>query len=106
MVIDNFSEFGWTIPLKNKNAQTITNSSEKILLSSKRESRLVESDRGTELSNNNFQNFLNNNNIKLYSGNTSLGAVFSQRFNRTIRDLLKKLVFEKGESSWLMFYQH
>ena len=23
VVIDNFSKFGWTIPLKNKNAQTI-----------------------------------------------------------------------------------
>ena len=27
-VIDNFSNFGWTIPLKNKIAQTIKDSSE------------------------------------------------------------------------------
>ena len=25
VVIDNFSKYGWTVPLKNKNAQTITN---------------------------------------------------------------------------------
>ena len=35
VIIDNFSKFGWTIPLKNKNAQTIKNSFENILISSK-----------------------------------------------------------------------
>ena len=30
LVIDNFSKFGWTVPLKNKNAQTITNSFENL----------------------------------------------------------------------------
>ena len=27
VIIDNFSEFGWTVPLKNKNAQTTKDSS-------------------------------------------------------------------------------
>ena len=36
VVIDNFSKFGWTVPLKNKNAQTIKNSFENISLGSKR----------------------------------------------------------------------
>ena len=35
VVIDNFSKFGWTVALKNKNAQTIKNSFENILISSK-----------------------------------------------------------------------
>ena len=35
-IIDNFSKFGWTVPLKNKNAQTIKDSSENILINSKR----------------------------------------------------------------------
>ena len=48
VVIDNFSKFGWTIPLKNKNAQTIKDSFENILISSKRKPNLVESDRGKE----------------------------------------------------------
>ena len=41
------------------------------------------------------------NNIKSYSTNTSLGAVFSERFNRTIRDLLNRSVFEKGDGNWI-----
>ena len=101
VTIDNFSKFGWTIPLKNKNAQTIKDSFENILINSKRKPNLIESDRGKEFYNNIFQDFLNKNNIKLYSRNSSCGAVFAERFNRTIRDLLKRPVFEKGESNWI-----
>ena len=101
IIIDNFSKFGWTIPLKNKNAQTIKDSFENISKSSKRKPNLIESDRGKEFYNNNFQTFLNKNNIKLYSRNSSFGAVFAERFNRTIRDLLKKIVFENGDGNWI-----
>ena len=54
-----------------------------------------------EFYNNILQDFLNKNNIKLYSRNTSLGAVFAERFNHTIRDLLKKIVFENGDANWI-----
>ena len=101
VTIDNFSKFGWTLPLKNKNAQTIKDSFENILINSKRKPNLIETDRGKEFYNNIFQDFLNKNNIKLYSRNTSLGAVFAERFNRTIRDLLKKIVFEKCDAKWI-----
>ena len=101
VTIDNFSKFGWTIPLKNKKALTIKDSFENILIISKRKPNLIESDRGKEFYNNIFQDFLNKNNFKLYSRNTSLGAVFAERFNRTIRDLLKKPVFEKGDGNWI-----
>ena len=101
VTIDNFSKFGWTVPLKNKNAQTIKDSFENILISSKRKPNLIETDRGKEFYNNIFQDFLNKNNIKLYSRNSSYGAVFAERFNRTIRDLLKKIVFEHGDAKWI-----
>ena len=100
VTIDNFSKFGWTIPLKNKNAQTMKDSFENILISSKRKPNSIESDRGKEFYNNIFQDFLNKNNIKIYSRNTYLGAVFAERFNKTIRDLLKRPVFEKGDGNW------
>ena len=57
-IIDNFSNFGWTIPLKIKKAQTIKDSFENILICSKRKPNLTETDRGKEFYNNNFQNFL------------------------------------------------
>ena len=102
VIIDNFSKFGWTVPLKNKNAQTIKKDSfEKILISSKRKPNLIESDRGKEFYNNIFQEFLNKKNIKLFSRNTYLEAVFVERYNKTIRNLLKKPVFENGDGEWI-----
>ena len=101
VIIDSFSKFGWTVPLKNKNAQTIKDCFESILISSKRKPNLIESDRGKEFYNNTFQDFLNKNNIKIYSRNSSYGAVFAELFNRTIRDLLKKIVFEQGDAKWI-----
>ena len=65
VIIDNFSKYGWTVPLKNKNAQRIKDSFENILLISKRKPNLIESDRGKEFYYNIFQDFLNKNNIKL-----------------------------------------
>ena len=61
----------------------------------------METDRGKEFYNNIFQDFLNKNNIQLYSRNSSYGAVFAERFNRTIRDLLNKVVFDQGDANWI-----
>ena len=59
VVIDNFSKFGWTVPHKNKNSQTIKDSFRNILISSKRKPRLIESDCGKNFCNNISQDFPN-----------------------------------------------
>ena len=48
IVIDNFSNYLWAIPLKNKYSQTITNEFSNILTTSKRKPLKLESDRGSE----------------------------------------------------------
>ena len=102
MVINNFSKFGWTFPSKSRNAQTIKNSFENIPISSKRKPNSTETDRGKEFCNSIYQKFLKyNNNLNHYSRNSSLGVVSAESFNRTIRDLLKRPVFEKGKASWI-----
>ena len=45
-----------------------------------------------------FKASLNKKDIEKYSKNTKKGAVFSERFTRTIRDLLKAPAFKKGFS--------
>ena len=101
VIIDNFSKFGWTVPIKNKSAQTIKDSFENIIVGSKRSPNKLEGDRDSGFYNNIFQDFLNKNNIKLYSRNTSVGALFAERFNRFIRDLLKRIVFEQSDAKWI-----
>ena len=101
VVIDNFSKFGWTIPLKNKFAQSITDAFSQIFKTSTRIPNLLETDDSKEYPNKIFNKRLSKNNIKRYSRYTDKGAVFAERFNRTIRNLLKKPVFEKGKADWL-----
>ena len=101
IIIDNFSKYLWAIPLKNKYSQTITNEFSNILTTSKRKPLKLESDRGSEFYNSIFQNFLKSKNIQHYSRFTDKGPSIAERVIRTIRNLLKKPVFEKGNADWL-----
>ena len=56
VVIDNFSKFGWTAPLK-KNAHTKKVSLETIFISSKRKPNLIATDRGKEFHTSIFSKF-------------------------------------------------
>ena len=91
----------WGIPLKNKYAQTITNEFSNILTKSKRKPIKIESDRGTEFYNSVFQNFLKSKDIQHYSRYTDKGPSIAERVIKTIRNLLKKPVFEKGNADWV-----
>ena len=101
IVIDNFLKYLWAIPPKNKYTQTITNEFSNILTTSKRKPPKLESDRGTEFYNSIFQNFLKSKNIQHFSRYTDKGPSIAERVIRTIRNLLKKPVFEKGKADWL-----
>ena len=101
IIIDNFSKYLWTIPLKNKYSQTITNEFSNILTTSKRKPPKIESDRGKEWYNSIFQNFLKSKKIQHYSRYTDKGPSIAERVIRTLRNLLKKPVFEKGKADWL-----
>ena len=101
IIIDNFSKYLWAILLKNKYSQTITNEFSNILTTSKRKPLKLESDRGTEFYNSIFQNFLKSKSIHHYSRFTDKGPSIAERVIRTIRNLLKKPVFEKGNADWI-----
>ena len=68
---------------------------ENILKSSKKKPRLVESDQGSHFACKVFRDLWNKNSFKKYSRYTSLRAVFADRFNHTVRDLLSKKPFVK-----------
>ena len=101
IITDNFSKYLWAIPFKNKYSQTITTEFSNILTTSKRKLLKIESDRGSEWYNSNFQNFLKAKKIQYYSRFTGKGPSIAERVIRTIRNLLKKPVIEKGRADWL-----
>ena len=101
IISDNFSKNLWAIPLKNKYSQTITNEFSNILTKSKRKPLKIECDKGTEFYNSLFQNFLGTKNIHHYSRYTDKGPSIAERVILTVRNLMKKPVFEKGKADWL-----
>ena len=87
--------------MKNKYSQTITNAFSNTLTKSKRSPLKIESDRGAEFYNSIFRNFWKLKNIQHFSRFTDEGPSIAERVIRTIRNLLKKPVFEKGNADWL-----
>ena len=91
----------WAIPLKNKYSQTITNEFANIFTTSERSPLKIESDRVAELYNSIFRSFSKSKSIQHYSRYTDKRPTIAERVIRTVRNLLKKTVFEKGKADWL-----
>ena len=80
---------------------TLTNFFEKGFLISKGKSFLIETDGCKEFVNKTFNDLLNKNKFERYGRYTSLGDFFAKKFNRTIRDLLEKPVFQPRDGNWV-----
>ena len=101
IIVDNFSNYLWAIPLKNKYSLTITIEFSKILTTSKREPLRIESDRGTEFYSSIFQNFLNSKKRRHCSRYTDKGPSIVEPVIRTVRNLFQiKPVFLAGIVDW------
>ena len=99
VVYGNFSNFGPTILSKNKTSQITKESFEKIFLISTRKQNLIETDDGKNLVGRHFLDFLKKDKNEKYSRYTSLGAVFAERFKRTIKDFSRKPVSLKEDGN-------
>ena len=98
VIIDNFSNYLWAIPPKNKNTQILTDEFSNILTTSKRSALKLESDRGEYYYISSFEKFKN---IHHYSPFTDNGPSIAERVIRIICNLLKKPVFLAGKASWI-----
>ena len=98
--IDIFSKYAWGIPIKNKSSASVLEAFKKIINQGRKPLRIW-SDRGKEFYNKVFMNYLKQHKIELYSTYSDLKAVFVERFNRTLRDLLKVPVFVGLKYNWI-----
>ena len=85
-VIDVFSKFVWSVPLKDKTGKTITNTFQSIVKTSKRKPKKLLVDNGSEFYNNVLKKWLVENEIKLYSTFNEGKAVVIERFNGTLKN--------------------
>ena len=100
-IIDNHTKFAWAIPLKDKSGKSTTTAFKKLIETSKRKPEKVWSDRGKEFYNKTFLDFLKQNEIQIYSTHSDSKAVFVERFNRTLLDLIKEPMYIEGKACWL-----
>ena len=100
-IIDNHTKFAWAIPLKDKSGKSTTTAFKKLIETSKRKPEKVWSDRDKEFYNKTFLDFLKQNEIQIYSTHSDLKAVFVERFNRTLLDLIKEPMYIEGKACWL-----
>ena len=89
-VIAVFSKFVWSFPIKDKTGETITNTFQSIVKTSKRKPKKSWVDNGSEFYNNVFKKWLVENEIEMYSTFNEGKAVVIERFNRTLKNNMYK----------------
>ena len=108
-VIDIFTKYAWAIPLTNKSGLSITNGFITILSKGPQggsESRKPEKlwvERGSEFYNKTYKSLLKKYETKLYSTYSDLKAVFIERFNRTLLNIIKKPMLINGDGNWVIY---
>ena len=100
-IIDNHTKYAWAIPLKDKSGKSTTTAIKSLIEKEKRKPHKIWSDRGKEFYNTTFLHYLKEQNIQIYSTNSDLKAVFVERFNRTLLDLIKEPMYIEGKACWL-----
>jgi len=92
IVIDVFSRYVWTVPLKNKQAETVVSGFQEIFACTDRRCDDLISDNGKEFKNNKLKRFLKSHDINLYhTRNPDTKCSVSERFIRTLRLWLQKV---------------
>ena len=100
-IIDNHTKYAWVIPLKDKSGKSTTAALKGLIEKEKRKPHKIWSDRGKEFYNTTFLHYLKEQNIQIYSTHSDLKAVFVERFNRTLLDLIKEPMYIEGKGNWL-----
>lgn len=92
-VIDTFSKYAWSEPLKTKSGQEVTNAFNSIMKRAKSightTPNLLHTDKGREFVNKEFKNLLVRKEIKMYHTENEEKSAIVERFNRTLNNKMK-----------------
>lgn len=104
-VIDTFSKYAWTMPLKNKTGEEVTKAMREIFEKDKRIPKNLHTDQGKEFYNSKFQALMKTYRINHYSTFSKMKASIVERFNRTLLSNLWKMFSFNGSHKWLNILQ-
>ena len=98
-IIDVYSRYAYSIPLKNKSAESILHAFQNL----ERKPKKLWVDEGKEFYNKEFKAWCKQNDITIYSTHSGLKSVFVERFNRTLKEAFYKQFTEKLTTSYKTF---
>ena len=100
-VIDVFSKFVWSVPIRDKTGKSIVEAFQHIINKSNRKPKKLWVDQGTEFYNRSFKKWLDDHNIDIYSAYNEGKAVIIERFNRTLKERMWKYFSAKNTHHYL-----
>ena len=103
-VIDVFSKFAWTVPVKSKTGKNVSKALT-FILKKGRIPKNLQTDRGKEFYNKEFESVMLICNINLYSSYSKLKASICERFNRTLKNKIWKNFSLQGSYKWIDILQ-
>ena len=100
-VVDVFSKYAWSIPMKDKTALTTLNAFKQIVDSSKRTPKHIWVDQGKEFYNKHMDEWIKENNIIRYSTYGEHKSAVVERFNRTLKTIMWKRFTAENTRKWI-----
>lgn len=101
VIIDTFSKFVWTVPIKSKTKSEITNAFKFVIANSSRKPRNLQTDHGREFWNTDFLRLMNSAGINFYSTYSTIKAGFVERVIRTLKNKMYKYFSMTGSYKWI-----
>ena len=89
MVLDVFSKYGWTVPLKDKKGERVAEAF-KTIFKEGRKPHYLWTDKGKEYYNKNMKELLDKNKINIYSTENEEKSSVCERWNRTMKNKMWK----------------
>jgi hypothetical protein len=104
-VIDIFSRFAWSIPLKDKTGNSITTALKTLFRN--RKPITIQSDKGTEFVNATVQRYLKQQGVQFHTThNPDIKGAVIERFNRTLKSKMYRYFTRKNTYRYLDVIHH
>ena len=104
-VIDVFSQYGWTVPLKTKTGKEVALAFQKLFTTDSSPSRLW-TDKGEEFYNQQLKRVLTANNVTHYSTENEEKSSVVERWNRTMKNIMWKYITANNTEIYRHFTEY
>jgi len=100
MVLDVFSKYGWTVPLKDKKGEAVAKAFQEIFKEG-RKPEYLRTEKGKECYNKHLKDLFQKHNITLYFTENEEKSSVCERWNRTIKTKMWKQFTVQGNTQYL-----